>query len=74
MGRAHAIPAPGRTPIGGTFLDRWATGQYHTDAVHVNAKGYCHVFNMPAVQAFLGCTSDVLGLPRHTADDAEATS
>ena len=37
------------------FTDMWATGAYHTDAVHVNRKGYCHVFNMPQMQYFLGC-------------------
>ena len=34
---------------------QWSPGQYHADAIHLNTKGYCKVWTLPAVQAWLGC-------------------
>ena len=37
----------------------YSTGAYHFDSIHLNAKGYCEVYTMPAFQAALGCNSGV---------------
>ena len=33
----------------------WSSGAYHVDNIHLNNRGYCKTWTMPAVQSALGC-------------------
>jgi len=39
----------------GGSASTWSSGDYHVDNIHLNNRGYCRVWTMPAVQLLLGC-------------------
>ena len=59
---AAAAAAADVTYIDGTAAcggstSAFSPGTYHIDPIHLNSKGYCNVYTMPAMQAALGCAA-----------------
>ena len=57
----------GTYKCGGTE-STWSPGTHHQDSIHLNAKGYCNFWTMPATQSALDC-----GVASYDCDAVAAT-